>query len=163
MGFIDGSDRIGRLTYFAVSLTIGLVSIVAAFAFVQVDEVTQAPSVNPLLLPVLLGTTWLSVTNTIRRLHDIGRSGWTALLLMVPIIGSALSLYLLFAPGDPVRNLHGLPPGAREISVAEQRHRMDLLATVAGEAYRARAASAYLNADGSYDMEGLENEGRSSA
>lgn len=163
MGFFDGSDRVGRLTYLAVSVTIGVVSVVAAFAFVQVDEVTQEPSVNPLLLLVLLGTTWLSVTNTIRRLHDIGRSGWTALLLMVPVIGPALSLYLLFAPGDPVLNLYGRPPGAREVSVAEQRERMDLLATVAGEAYRARAASSYLNADGTYDMEGLENEGRSTA
>ncbi|MGI9614761.1 MAG: DUF805 domain-containing protein [Acidimicrobiales bacterium] len=163
MGFFDGSDRIGRLTYLAISIAIGVVSVVAVFALVQVDEVTQEASVNPLVVPVLLGTTWLSITTTIRRLHDTGRSGWTALLLMVPIIGPVLSLYLLFAPGDPVLNLYGRPPGAREVSVAEQRQRNDLLATVAGEAYRARAASSFLNADGTYDMDGLENEGRPTA
>jgi uncharacterized membrane protein YhaH (DUF805 family) len=40
-----------------------------------------------------------------QRLRDMGRSGWFALLLFVPIVNIALLLILFFAPGqrnDPV-------------------------------------------------------------
>ena len=163
MGFVDGSGRIGRLGYLGVGLATSIGSLLAIFALIRVDEVTEEVTVSPLLFPLLAVAWWVSMTNTIRRLHDVGRSGWTAALLFVPFLGPVLSIYLLFAPGDPVRNLYGLPPGATpETTAAQQRQRMDLLATAAGEAYRARAGASYLNDDGSYNMDGLTAENRSS-
>jgi uncharacterized membrane protein YhaH (DUF805 family) len=159
MGFFDGSGRIGRLAYLGVSLALWFTAMFAVLALIGVDEVSGEPSMNPLLFPIFAGTSWLSMTNTIRRLHDVGRSGWTALLLLVPIIGPGLTIYLLFAPGDQIRNLYGPPPGASEaVSPEAQRQRMELLATAAGEAYRARGGSSYLNDDGSYNMDGLGME-----
>ena len=161
-GLFDGSGRIGRLAYLGIAVACGLAPVLAVYAFAGVDEVTREPTFNPLVLPVFFASTWLSVTNTIRRLHDVGRSGWTALLLLVPIIGSLLSLYLLFAPGDPRSQPVRPPPGAAERSSAGQRQRADLIAAAAGEAYRARSQSNLLNDDGSYNMDGLTTDQPSS-
>ncbi len=162
MGFIDGSGRTARLPYLGIAIAVRLVSLVAVVAFVRVGDGSQDPTVNPLIIPILGAAAWVTVTNTIRRLHDIGRSGWTVLLLAVPLIGTALSLYLLIAPGDPVHNRYGLPPGGGGISKDEHRQRMELLAAAAGEAYRSRGGSDYLNEDGSYNMDGLQVDGMSS-
>jgi uncharacterized membrane protein YhaH (DUF805 family) len=49
-----------------------------------------------------------SITVTIRRLHDIGRSGWWYLLCFVPL-GALVVLYWTFLRGDPGDNAYGPP------------------------------------------------------
>lgn len=46
----------------------------------------------------------------VRRLHDIGRSGWWMLVGLVPFIGGIWQLILLLAPGDVGVNRYGLDP-----------------------------------------------------
>ena len=46
---------------------------------------------------------------TARRLHDVNRSGWMALLWFVPIVGWAYLLVLLAQPGDEGTNEYGSP------------------------------------------------------
>ena len=46
----------------------------------------------------------------IRRLHDLGRSGNFALLVIVPIVGILFSIYLFFAPGQVGWNQYGADP-----------------------------------------------------
>lgn len=48
---------------------------------------------------------------TARRLHDVNRSGWLALLWAVPIVGWVYLLMLLVQPGDEGDNPYG-PPDA---------------------------------------------------
>ena len=71
----------------------------------------------------------------VRRLHDIGLSGWWLLLECIPYVGWCLGLVELVLdclPGQPVANPHGLPPKlvgelkrrekeARQQSAAERR------------------------------------------
>jgi len=45
----------------------------------------------------------------VRRLHDIGKSGWWVLLALVPIIGLVL-LYFAAQPGQPGSNDYGPQP-----------------------------------------------------
>ncbi len=160
MDILTGAGRVGRLNYFATSLTISFVVVFLAFATAGEDPITGEPTVSGVFVVAILLASYLNFTNMIRRLHDCGRSGWTSLLLLVPIIGFALSLYLLFAPGDSVRNLYGPPPGTSDprISVDAQRERMEAIAAAAGEAYRAKGHASYLNDDGSYNMDGLSSE-----
>lgn len=49
----------------------------------------------------------------IRRLHDLGRSGWLMLLNFIPIIGSLFSIYLLVGSEDFNSNLYGNVPPAK--------------------------------------------------
>ena len=47
---------------------------------------------------------------TIRRLHDIGKSGWSLLLGLVPIIGSIIVFLWTCQPGQTGANEYGLDP-----------------------------------------------------
>ena len=47
---------------------------------------------------------------TVRRLHDVDRSGWWALLGLIPIIGGLVLFYFFISAGSPVPNRSGPPP-----------------------------------------------------
>ncbi len=46
----------------------------------------------------------------IRRLHDVGKSGWMLLILVVPFIGAFWLLYLLVTDSIPEANQYGENP-----------------------------------------------------
>jgi len=46
-----------------------------------------------------------------RRLHDIGKSGWLQLLMIIPIVNLVL-IYFYVQPTQPEPNAHGAPPAA---------------------------------------------------
>lgn len=47
-----------------------------------------------------------------RRLHDIGRSGWWQLLMLIPILGAIVLIVWWARKGEPQRNAHGPDPWA---------------------------------------------------
>ena len=51
-----------------------------------------------------------SLAVTVRRLHDIGKSGLWILIDFVPLIGPIWLLILLIKEGDPGANMYGPPP-----------------------------------------------------
>lgn len=46
----------------------------------------------------------------VRRLHDVGRSGWSTLWLLLPLIGWIMLFVWSVRAGDPGANRYGLPP-----------------------------------------------------
>lgn len=50
---------------------------------------------------------YVTICISIRRLHDLNRSGWLVLLVFVPIIGVLFMLYLYFTKGDLGANRYG--------------------------------------------------------
>ena len=46
----------------------------------------------------------------IRRSHDVNRSGWLALLIIVPLVNIAVGLYAIFAKGTQGPNRFGPDP-----------------------------------------------------
>jgi uncharacterized membrane protein YhaH (DUF805 family) len=48
---------------------------------------------------------------SIRRLHDIGRSGWWLLIVGVPLAGAVMFVYWACLPGDQASNQYGGPTG----------------------------------------------------
>ena len=75
------------------------------------------------LVDVLVGTflnilfffafMWPSIAVSVRRLHDIGRSGWWYLICMVPIIGEVFLIVYWASPGDKGSNRYGPNPNQR--------------------------------------------------
>jgi uncharacterized membrane protein YhaH (DUF805 family) len=47
---------------------------------------------------------------TVRRLHDVGKSGWWIFISLVPLIGSIWLLVLLATDSQPVENGYGSNP-----------------------------------------------------
>ena len=61
-----------------------------------------------LMLPVLIIPT---LCMTVRRLHDIGKSGWWVLITPIPLV-NIYTLYLLLQPGERGKNRYGISPSA---------------------------------------------------
>lgn len=51
-----------------------------------------------------------TIAVAIRRLHDIGKSGWFLLLAVIPIIGAIWLLVLFVTDGNPHENEYGPDP-----------------------------------------------------
>ena len=49
---------------------------------------------------------------SVRRLHDIGKSGWMFLIILIPLIGPIWLLILMVTNGDPEDNEYGTNPKA---------------------------------------------------
>lgn len=59
-----------------------------------------------------LATILPALAVSVRRLHDIGKSGWWVLLHLIPVIGFLVLLYFYIQPTEPGANEYGPPPGA---------------------------------------------------
>ena len=46
----------------------------------------------------------------VRRMHDIGKSGWWIAVALVPFVGWIWAIYLLAQPGEPAPNAWGAAP-----------------------------------------------------
>lgn len=53
---------------------------------------------------------------TVRRLHDIGKSGWMILVSLIPIVGSIWLLVLMATEGEASTNNYG--PNPKQVAVA---------------------------------------------
>ncbi|MEM8823188.1 MAG: DUF805 domain-containing protein, partial [Pseudomonadota bacterium] len=73
------------------------------------------------LMPVSISTmawAWLfllwpmfaNISVMVRRLHDIGRSGWWYWIYLVPFVGWLILLIMLCMPSEGYRNQYGPPP-----------------------------------------------------
>ncbi|KRA38107.1 MULTISPECIES: DUF805 domain-containing protein [unclassified Nocardioides] len=59
-----------------------------------------------------LGTLVPSIAVLVRRIHDTGRSGWFALLLLIPCVGIFVWLFFAFTAGNSGANEYGPDPKA---------------------------------------------------
>jgi uncharacterized membrane protein YhaH (DUF805 family) len=50
---------------------------------------------------------WIEIAAQVRRLHDLGQSGWLAALNLVPGVSPLMWLVLVLAPGQPHDNVYG--------------------------------------------------------
>ena len=64
-----------------------------------------------LSLIVSLGLLIPAIAVGVRRLHDIGKSGWWLLLAFIPIIGAIILIYFFIQPSEPRTNDWGPEPG----------------------------------------------------
>ncbi len=51
-----------------------------------------------------------SIAVGVRRLHDLGRSGWWLLIILIPLIGFLILLYFFVQKGTDGPNEHGPDP-----------------------------------------------------
>ena len=57
-----------------------------------------------------IGLSIVGLSITVRRWHDLDKSGWYALLGLIPYVNFIVGLYLLFAPGTDGPNQYGPAP-----------------------------------------------------
>jgi len=95
--------RLGRIDYFSSSLL--------STAFWMLTVVLAVATGKNAFAGLWI---FISVIYSVRcialRLHDTGRTGWLALIVVVPVIGALMALFLLFIRGDDDENEYGEPP-----------------------------------------------------
>jgi uncharacterized membrane protein YhaH (DUF805 family) len=113
-GLLALHGRIGRLRFllYVLYLMMGGVLVLWVVGFTDSGpdrprvEMTVMVMMNGSLVGVIGGLLILSR----RRLHDVSRSGWWCVLLLVPVAGILVLLVLLVARGERAANAFGTPP-----------------------------------------------------
>jgi len=123
----SNKGRFSRLSYLAWAGLLSLIALIVVMINTLLVSrnisaeamLDQPPSLSYLFWPswiVLIISFYLSNVFMIRRLHDLNRTGWLALIVYLPVIGFLFWLYLVVAHGSTERNRYGRP---RDTSVWE--------------------------------------------
>ena len=96
------SGRSSRSEYWWFVLGGGIFNILCTVLAVSIDEGLIA------LLPVLLLPA--AITLVVRRLHDLGKSGWWFFIGLIPLVGAIYLIYLFVQEGDSEANVYGSVP-----------------------------------------------------
>lgn len=121
----SSKGRFGRLSYFAwlfITNTLYSCALLIVMTFGLIAFASNGMDVNNiqsfisspmgiitiiLLAVVIIASIVLTVCITIRRIHDLDKSGWLCLLSLVPIVNVFFGLYIMFAPGTKGQNKYG--------------------------------------------------------
>ena len=94
--------RSSRSEYWWFVLGGGIFNILCTVLAVSIDEGLIA------LLPVLLLPA--AITLVVRRLHDLGKSGWWFFIGLITLVGAIYLIYLFVQEGDSEANVYGSVP-----------------------------------------------------
>lgn len=101
--YAEFSGRASRREYWMFVLINILISIGVSI----IGNMIKMPTLTSLYsLAVLLP----SLAVGVRRLHDIGKSGWMLLVSLIPLIGIVWLIILMATSGDEGENEYGMPP-----------------------------------------------------
>lgn len=103
--FSGRSKRLEYWVFYSLNFILFLILGVIATAIPSTTDIIKT-------LGGVLGLVLLipSMAVSIRRLHDIGKSGWGLLIQLIPIIGSILLLVLMLTKSNPGDNQYGPNP-----------------------------------------------------
>lgn len=75
---------------------------------IAIDDVGYGPLYGLYALAVFIP----GLAVAVRRLHDVGKSGWMILIALIPLIGAIWLLVLLVTDSNPGENQYGQNPKA---------------------------------------------------
>lgn len=118
---LSPKGRFNRLSYLG---WYGLLSLICMTAFIVIIPFAGIFSLNSAnaeaamfsafssitvfaMIALWVAVFYFQIVFLIRRLHDLNKTGWLCLLLLVPIIQFFFTLYVLLASGTPYRNDYG--------------------------------------------------------
>jgi uncharacterized membrane protein YhaH (DUF805 family) len=110
------SGRSQRTEFWFFTLINALVLAIFVFAYsllagmAQVSERAFSAGYDVLVAVWMLATILPSLAVSVRRLHDIGWSGWWVLLWFVPFAGGVILLVLFTMDSQPGTNVYGPNP-----------------------------------------------------
>ena len=122
--YFDLSGRSRRCEYW-MFMFVHTAIFLALFLAVEVETSASNVARTPLLTDSLfflcfiyaLAAAFPGLAVSVRRLHDIGKSGWWMLLAFVPVLGLLLMAFFAI-DSEPGRNQYGLNPKSRTPNAA---------------------------------------------
>ena len=114
--YVDFSGRARRKEYWMFVL-FHVIFVIAAVVVDSLMGLTfDASGLGFVYLLYALATLLPGLAVSVRRLHDIGKSGWMILVSLIPIIGGIWLLVLAVTEGEPNANQYG--PNPKLVAVA---------------------------------------------
>ena len=117
--YVGFEGRASRSEYWWFVLLTGIAYIIAAIidAIIFGIELTDP---TPISWTLQIGILLPSLAVSVRRLHDIGKSGWYLFITLIPIIGLILLIVWYCNDGDSVPNMYGpVPTNTRDVNVGQ--------------------------------------------
>jgi len=110
--FFSPSSRINRLRYWAHSMLFSVVLFTVIGIAVALGAIVSPALGFVIGVPAYIGAIVFSFILIIQRLHDLNKSGWMSLLMLVPLANIYLFILVVFFKGTDGRNDYGLqtPP-----------------------------------------------------
>ena len=136
--YFEFSGRSSRSQFWLFHMAALLLAVVAVYVDYRLTgQLPEHFRYGPLLNFCLIFHFMPSLALTVRRLHDIGRSGWWWLISFVPLVGGIVLLYWDCRPSEPWPNRYGDPPDA---ATSGRRSREGEVNPIIERALRARSS-----------------------
>ena len=111
--FADFSGRARRREYWTFALVNCLIALLLLILGLAFGEDSPASNIMVTIFYLIMLVPNLSVS--VRRLHDIGKSGWWLFIGLIPLVGSLLLLVWSLMDSEPGENQYGEnPKGEKE-------------------------------------------------
>ena len=113
--YVEFGGRARRKEYWMFFLINFIIAIILAIVDVTVLGSSgdgSNPSIGMLSFIYSLAVLVPSVAVAVRRLHDIGRTGWWLLIAFIPVVGGIVLLIFAVLDGTPGDNEYGPNPKA---------------------------------------------------
>ncbi len=111
----------GRVSVSAyVVAMVGMVILGSLSFYILLPLISFLPGLIKFLVVVAFAffLTWSFIALGVRRLHDLGHSGWWFLLCLIPLLNAPLAVYLGFWRGGQGENMFGAPAGSAPLPLA---------------------------------------------
>lgn len=106
--FADFSGRARRREYWTFVLVNCLIALLLLILGLAFGEDSPASNIMVTIFYLIMLVPNLSVS--VRRLHDIGKSGWYIFLSLIPLIGGLILLIWSLMDSEPGENQYGKNP-----------------------------------------------------
>lgn len=106
--FADFSGRARRREYWTFVLVNCLIALLLLILGLAFGEDSPASNIMVTIFYLIMLVPNLSVS--VRRLHDIGKSGWYMFLSLIPLIGGLILLIWSLMDSEPGENQYGKNP-----------------------------------------------------
>ena len=110
--FADFSGRARRREYWTFALVNCLIAMLLLILGLAFGEDSPASNIMVTIFYLIMLVPNLSVS--VRRLHDIGKSGWYMFLSLIPLIGGLILLIWSLMDSEPGENQYGKNPKDEE-------------------------------------------------
>ena len=108
--FLGLSGRISRGIYWLAFILLRCIQVAILMQLLGGEEASWHDLVLSLGPIVLLVSLYASIAVSVKRLHDLGYSGFLSLALFIPIVDLAFSIWVGILPGTAGPNRYGAAP-----------------------------------------------------
>ena len=112
--YANFEGRARRKEYWHFVLFNGIAGVVAELIdkLIGSGQFADGAGIGWVSLVVSLALVVPGLAVAVRRLHDIGKSGWSYFVILIPLVGAFVFLYWMLIDGDAGDNAYGPNPKA---------------------------------------------------